>query len=432
MSGTSQSQIPRPKQDEKDPLKELLDRMDQVRGTIAGADPRLSRTIEALVAAAQQPGQVAEEEFRTRVAYALHDLGRLVGPMVSLPEPLRQEMGRLAVSAPGLRNQRLGELLRETPRIADVQLVRDIRQAAIEVARSPDQNGPDALRRVQQIEERLQQAAASPPTARRPAPAGEASSPAERVHAAASPGEGTRQPVASMPPPDLPGHQGIPQRAGAALVRGPGLLDRLASAMAPRERQPSPEGAPTPIADRILAFTRTHLDRRSLEAAETSGQRALEATGAFERGPGAGIMTRIREAAQADPRGLQGVLSEMREGGRHAELRTQFNNALQQERGFAAAYDAASSAVRRYGQDRQVAEAVILRRTGEPQLAARFERLDAQIGEATSHIPGRQEGRSLSDDLGQRVAGLTRRAAEAVRSVFSREPRASASPSPSP
>jgi len=432
MSGTSQSQTPLPKQDEKDPLKELLERMDRVRGTIAGADPRLSRTIEALVAAAQQPGKVGEEEFRTRVAYAFQDLGRLVGPMVSLPEPLRQEMSRLALSAPGLRNERLGELLRETPRIADFQLVREIRQAAIEVAHSPDQNGPDALRRVQQIEERLQQAAASPSAPLRPAAVAQASSSAERVQAAASPGEGTRPAAALMPPRDVPSHQAIPQQVGAPLVRGPGLLDRLASAMAPPERLPSREGAPTPLADRILTFTRTHLDRRNLAAAETSGQRALEAMQAFERGPGAGIMTRIREAAQADPRGLQGVLSEMREGGRHAELRTQFNNVLQQERGFAAAYDAASGAVRQYGQDRQVAEAIVLRRAGEPQLAARFERLDAQIGEATSHLPGRQEGRSLTDDLGQRVAELARRAADAARSVFSRESKASASPSPSP
>ena len=36
-------------------------------------------------------------------------------------------------------------------------------------------------------------------------------------------------------------------------------------------------------------------------------------------------MSRIREAARNNPGGMEGVLSEMRPGGRFADLRTQFN-----------------------------------------------------------------------------------------------------------
>ncbi|MBR0646894.1 hypothetical protein [Plastoroseomonas hellenica] len=436
MSETSQQPA---KAAEKDPIKELLERMNQVRGLVAGADPRLSETIEALRKAAEQPGKTAEEEFRTRVAYAVQDLGRLAGPFAFVPGPLRRELSELALTAPGLQNARLGEMLRETPGINDRQLVRDIRQAAFEAVRSADQNGPDITKRIQDIEARLHQATASAqPEARqaeRPSP-GTNAGPGDRLHAVVSPGEGNRLPGTGEALPSrgavnaAAGHQ---QPAGA-LVRGPGLLDRLAGAMAAPagDRPRAPEDTPTPLAERIVSFTRNHMERRSLEAAETSGQRAVEALQRFESGPGAAIMTKIREAAQSDPRGIQGVLSEMREGGRHAELRTQFNNALQQERGLAAAYDTAAGAVRQYGADRQAAEAVILRRANDPVLAARFERLDAQIGEATSHLPGRQDGRSMTDELGQKIAEIARRAAEAVRSVFSREPRASAGPSLGP
>lgn len=423
---------------QKDHLKDVLEQMHSRRGVIAGADPRLSETIDALRKAAEEPGRTTDPEFRTRVAYALQDFGRLAGPAVAVPKALGRELSALAVSAPGLHNERLGEMLRETPGMNDRQIVRDIRQAAFEAIRSADQNGPDVARRVQDIEERLRPAATSTqPDARQPerpstdAPAGRT----DGVHAAVSPGEGSR---VGGPAGSAPGRGTSEPAAGqqqaAYVVQGGGILGRLASAMAGphSDRPPPPEETPTPLAERIASFTRTHMERRSLEAAEASGQRAVEALQKFEAGPGAAIMTKIREAAQADPRGISGVLSEMREGGRHAELRTQFNNALQQERGLAGAYDAAAGAVRRYGADRQGAEAIILRRGNDAVLAARFERLDAQIGEATSHLPGRQDGRSMTDELGQKVAELARRAVEAVRSVFAREPRASAGPSPGP
>ena len=69
-------------------------------------------------------------------------------------------------------------------------------------------------------------------------------------------------------------------------------------------------------------------------------------------------------------------------------------------------------------------------------LAGRFERLDAAIGEAASHLPSRQEGKSVVDELGQKVAELVRRAVDGIRNVFQQEQRpgaaASSSPSPGP
>jgi hypothetical protein len=48
-------------------------------------------------------------------------------------------------------------------------------------------------------------------------------------------------------------------------------------------------------------------------------------------------MNRIRVAARAEPGGIAAVLSEMRQGGRFADLRQQFNNALETGRGVMAA-----------------------------------------------------------------------------------------------
>lgn len=204
----------------------------------------------------------------------------------------------------------------------------------------------------------------------------------------------------------------------------------------PRPTSPPWEPPPTQLGERLANYLGNRADNKTLEAAEASGQRAIEALRGFAQGAGAAVMARINEAARSDPRGIEGVLSEMREGGRHAELRTHFNNALVQEKGAAAAYDAAASAVRQYGADRQAAEAVVLKRSDPAALAGRFERLDAAIGEAASHLPSRQEGKSVVDELGQKVAELVRRAVDGIRNVFQQEQRpgaaASSSPSPGP
>ena len=50
--------------------------------------------------------------------------------------------------------------------------------------------------------------------------------------------------------------------------------------------------------------------------------------------------------------GMSAVLSEMRDGGKFADLRRQFNNALETDLGLARAYDKASAALRTFDKDR--------------------------------------------------------------------------------
>ena len=116
----------------------------------------------------------------------------------------------------------------------------------------------------------------------------------------------------------------------------------------------------------------------------------------------------------------------MREGGRFADLRQQFNNALEIERGVTAAYDKAAAALARYGQDRVGIEQVIARRPDAANLSAKFEQMDAQIGEAAADTPSRRDGKSMVDDLAQKATELLQRAVDAVKSVFNRSPSADA------
>jgi hypothetical protein len=186
---------------------------------------------------------------------------------------------------------------------------------------------------------------------------------------------------------------------------------------------------PTPLAGRLAAFESQMLERRgerALGRAEKSGRAALDALDTFRTGEGAIVMNRIRAAARAEPGGIAAVLAEMRGGGRFADLRQQFNNALETERGVAAAYDKAAAALARYGEDRVSTEQIIARRPDATNLSAKFEQMDAQIGEAAGGTPSRRDGKSMMDDLAQRAAELLQRAVDAAKSFFNRSPSAEA------
>ena len=189
------------------------------------------------------------------------------------------------------------------------------------------------------------------------------------------------------------------------------------------------------MAERVNRFEqnlREGKEERAFRGAEQSGRAAVEAMQAFASGPGAGVMSRIRDAAKSDPSGMAGVMSEMRPGGIYAELRTQFDGAMVKEKGFAAAYDKAAAAAGQYGKDRSVVDAIMAQRPDVDALTSRFQKLDAQIGEAASSTPGRKEGKSALEELAEKAVEVIAKALDRVRSAFSNSPRSSNSPSPSP
>jgi hypothetical protein len=440
-----------------DPIHDLITRLDRDATTVASRDPDLSRTIHQLAdAAGKRPERVEDAGFRTRVAYALQDMEKLGGLISSVPQGLRDEMNRLAVTAPGLRDERLQAMMRATSAIDDARLVRDIRALATNVGagRSPE-NGPQVRDHIDALENRLRLSS--------PAPGASPTGPEQ--HSAASEARPTRQPEARTeevkgdrsPGVDSAGTRPgftreVPQTSSGAAdnrvqpqatvtARGPGVVAQALAALARHAQQESPnwDRQPTSVVDRSARHENVFQQRRdeaTIQGAERSQRAAIDAIQAFTQGPGSNILTKIQDAAKAEPGGIQAVLSEMREGGRFASLRSQFNADLVTERGAAAAWDRMAGSLQQYGTDRAAVAAIGARQNTMAALDARFEKMDAEIGRAASLIPSRQDGKSVMDDLGEKVREILDRAINAVKSAFSpsaeRNARASAGPSPAP
>ena len=434
-SGAEAAASPRNKPEEQakllpegntDPMRELLEHLERAQPLIANLDRNLAETMQTLTRQGADPERCAEPAFRHQIAYAVQDLEKsAIWPIAMAPE-LRLEMTRLAATAPGLENERMGALMRVTASLEDKRLIRDLREIGTEIGRQTDQNTPSIQSSIEALENRVR-------LARRPAEA----HPDMRHMASERPqGVGT----ARGPDPsrhDNPALERSP-RFGQAYPEG--TLDTILRGMRPNaEGREAPRGQLlTPMAGRLAAFEsqiRESRDERALGRAERSGRAALEALDAFRTGEGVIVMNRIRAAARAEPGGMAAVLSKMRAGGRFADLRQQFNNALETERGIAAAYDKAAAALARYGQDRVGIEQVIARRPDAANLSAKFEQMDAQIGEAADGTPSRRDGKSMMDDLAQRAAELLHRAVDAVKSAFNRsrsaEAATRAAPAPS-
>ncbi len=389
-------------------MRELLDRMDRLRGLVASADSGLAKTMQTLSQRGADADQRSQPGFRTAVAYALQDLENFHVGRLDLPTPqLRAEMTQLAGSAVGLENERLQALMRATGAMQDRALIREIRVLGTDIGRRTDQKTPDVESRIDVIENKLRLT-------------GRPAEPATSAQASASQ---------------------ISSQNQAPVTVQHSVLDTLLRAMRPNGNQPSApwEPPPTPMGSRIDAAERrgqSEKDDRAFVRAEAVGKAALEALSGFANGEGAAVMSRINAAAKTEPGGLPQVLSEMREGGRFADLRKQFGNALADDAGVAAAYDKAASSLAAYGKNRADVEGIISRRPDANALTQRFEQLDADIGKAASSTPSKTEGRSMMDDLAKQAAELLQRAVDAVRSAFARSPSAnataSAAPSPSP
>jgi hypothetical protein len=406
-----------PPEAKTDPMRELLERLERAQPLIANLDRNLAETIQTLTRQGADPERCAEPVFRHQVAYAVQDLEKsAIWPIAMAPE-LRSEMTRLAATAPGLENERMGALMRATASLEDKHLIRDLREIGTEIGRQTDQNTASLQSSIETLENRVR-------LARRPTEA----QPDIRQTASERPqGVGT----ARGTDPSRHDNQALQRSPRFGQAYPEGTLDTILRGMRPNAegREVPRAQLLTPMADRLAAFEsqiRERRDERALGRVERSGRAALEALDAFRTGEGAIVMNRIRAAARAEPGGMAAVLSEMRAGGRFADLRKQFNTALETERGVVAAYDKAAAALARYGQDRVGIEQVIARRPDAGNLSAKFEQMDAQIGEAAASTPSRREGKSMIDDLAQKAAELLHRSVDAVRSAFNRAPSADA------
>jgi len=431
-----------------DPVRELLDRMERLAPMMAAADPNLAGTLRNLSQLGVDPERRSQPGFRHEVAYALQDLERSPLGRLELPSALRSEMTRLAGSAVGLTHERMQALMGSTGSIQDRTLVSDIRHVGREIGRRVDQSTPEIDSKVDALENRVRLAA-------RPA------EPEDRIRTPEARGaDGAERPRTGPPRNPRDDHDG--PGAGTTAqgnwtrfsgnpnggayqsgnnqgqgTRQQSVLDTLLRAMRPEANQAQPPWEPpaTPVADRLAASERRaqlQVDDRTFASAERRGRAALDALQGFTNGEGAVVMSKIREAAQTEPGGMPQVLSEMRAGGRFADLRKQFGNALSVDAGFAAAYDKAAGALAAYGNARTEIEPILTRRPDATAFTQRLTEMDAEIGKAAAATPSKTDGRSMMEDLAKQAAELLQRAVDAVKAAFSRSPSAGASSSPSP
>jgi|SRR5580658_89543 hypothetical protein len=427
-------------------LKDVIARLDAAALQLELINPSLANNIRTIVQQANGPAQADQPAFRTRVAYAFVETEKSSGPLAVAPA-IREEMLRLATSVPGLLNERAQDLLKATITIADSKLASDIRAAAADIARQPQQSTPDIESRLDILENRARLAgrvpsadAGAPAAANPAAPAETARVPPPR----SSIGVSEAEPPRSATPHRLPPAQHEtrqPEREPAQIAGQSAGVNAILSIVAafrrPEPTKPLPwDGPPASLAERHDRFERQVMEPRrgdqSIQAAERAGQAALEALRGFGAGPAAEILTRIQDAAKATPGGLPTVLSEMREGGRFAGLRQEFNSALVTEQGIAASYDRAVAGLAQYGAQRTAIEPLLAGKANAANLIGKFEKLDAEIGQSASAIPGRQDGKSALDELAAKTREIIAGAVETVRYAFGRSAEATASPSPSP
>jgi hypothetical protein len=416
---------------------------------ISQANRELGRDVTVLLRTAADTALHADTNFRGDVAGLLQDSEKALRERFPISSALRAELTTLVGTAPGLTNERVQALLQSTDQVADRGLVQSLRRFAADVGQQSNQDTPIITSAVETWENRVRLAPRVDLTQGAPTPAHSTSSTSagQTPEAAATHDRSSRAQLATAPVEDTPSttngargpQQAQPQQpANVTINRTPLdiIFDGVRGAFAGASQGTRSFDAPhTPMAGRLADFeARIQSDRegRVLARAEANGRVALETLQGFQNAAAASIMTRITDAARNNPGGLEAVLSEMRPGGRFADLRTQFNAALNTDRSVSAAYDKAASALSQYGRDRPALDAIIAKRPEASNLTARFESLDAQIGEAASRTPSRHDGKSMIDDLSKQIAEIFQRAVDSVRAAFTRSASATAAPSAGP
>ncbi len=383
-----------------DPIRDVLTKLIANISQLPDSAKDLRKTIQALDDAAQEPIRFNQRSVQHKVAYATEDFEKATGKALDFAPAQRAEVTKLAGNAPGLENERMLDLLRSTPRIGDSKIIQDIRRTAYEIGKQANQSTPETQSQIEQLENRVRQAARAAETANE-ARAGDAPPKAEQ---APSPGNhaanGSRNDQQRAP--NAPDQRGAQNGANTqqvpgmqtAVLRG-GILDTL-TAVLRGNGQPNNapwDPAPTPLGTRLQAFE-------------------------------------AKVAARQQDEGIERVQNWARAAANAMDLRQAFDKALIDDKGFGAAYDKAATALARYGSGREKVEQIIAKRPDAANLAAKFEQLDGEIGEKASSIPSRNQGKNMLDDISTTIAEILQRAADKVRAIFRPGPTVSPSASP--
>ena len=452
-----------PEAPKRDAMADLLDKFERIAGALGNKEPGIAAKLNRLVEQGAEPGRTEQSLFRTQVAYMLQDVEKLADAKItSVPAELRAELTKLAGSSPGLENKQMEAPLRGTADIADRGIIRDIRRNAATIAGLGDQQSSQVQEMVEVLENRLRLAARfsgpatssspcaptsgsgpdAPPNAPRPSVVID-SPPSEKVRAVQSPGDDVTASIATRPqsPREQAETVGTTTRPSTLSSAPRGLMSSIMDSLRAPSHQPPPWEPPAALMKkRVSGFEQRLADERTdqhIRRAERSGQALMQSMETFTNGSDAGILGKIEAAASTEPGGMRAVMSEMQPGGRYANLRSEFDNALQQDRAFAASFNAVEKAAMQYGHDRLMLGADFqARKMDASQLDARFDRADAAIAAAAEKVPGRTPGQSIMTEMAEKVGELLNKAADRVRQILSREleagPKQGSSPGMAP
>ncbi len=403
------------------PMQEALNALSRARSEVQGKDPDLGKQIGKLLNDARDAVKLNDKAFRHDIAYAVRDVEKTLGRQLPLSVATRAEIERLANSAPGLENERMAQLLTATVTLVDKALLTRLRSTAAEIGRQADQDTPAIRQKLDALQREAKGAAYTEVPEKTPAPA----------EAPTQGQPGGRAEAGQRPA----GPNGEPQEQ----VRErnvDGARKSVDGSFVNSNNAPAAPTITSGFGARLEAFRRRNAfeaQTKEIEAVMKMGQQASATIDRFRinNDECAAVLNRINEAARSDPNGIAGVISEMRLGGRYQNLRQQFNSAIHTEAG-AAAYDKAAEALAVYGAKREGIASVISSRPDAENLLARFNEIDAELGQKAAAIPSRREGKNMLDDIIAGAKAIIEKAVETVRTVFNAAPRQSASAGPSP
>jgi predicted nuclease with TOPRIM domain len=143
------------------------------------------------------------------------------------------------------------------------------------------------------------------------------------------------------------------------------------------------------------------------------------------------VLTKINSAAKQV--GMATVIEEMRPGGKYADLRREFNVALNENTHIATDYDNAGDHLKAYANQRSSVNEILKAR---PQARKDFDELDQDIVKSFLGLPGKKDRQSALDEAADKVKEVLENAINAVRAAFGRNANQTAttrlSPGPSP
>ncbi|KON63464.1 hypothetical protein KOEU_30040 [Komagataeibacter europaeus] len=460
-------------------IEDVLKTLDRVQSEYRKQAPGQAAAYDRLRQESRGPDVQNDPGFRTRIAYAVQDVERLLGPTLEKEHPLRAEMTERAAHYPGLEEPVVAAMMRETHRLQqpEVNAIRTLASELVEGHQDPDH--PDIAHTIDSL-----RATIFPEPGRQPAPghdhaAGSAhdeKGQADKTRGMASPGEGAppgpEQSASSHPgqthtmdpqkdfqekqtgsAKDAPESRstmdgnGTKEKAAAntretnaaakdqedvKVIRGGGFA-RLAEAIASRIDSQPANPASSWMEKAVGFSTRLHnaRDEKSLEATERLGKQAVEALRDLRERPASSIMAAISDAGKGDPDGVAGVLSEMKAGGRYADLHSQFVTEKQNNQAFAAQLENVTSRLEAYGKGREAAEATGQRMGMPGSVTQRFTQIDAEIGRTAAEVPGKKEGASALENVSEKVREMMHKALTAVTDFMTRmHPGPAASPAP--